>query len=132
LSIHNYGRNTLTGVTVRIQDVKKDEPFDIDKALTANFLGPRIEIGTLSAKETRPIAVALPPPLPEKDGTHAYQLEISAQNGVVGENIIFRKSKDVAQAWGFRIIAYRKVPLPNGALMSKPLVDWETRDGQVR
>jgi hypothetical protein len=122
LAIHNYGSAILTGVTVRIEDVNKDEPFDASKAVERAFAKP-IEVGTLFPAETRPLAEKLAAPIPRKDGTHLFIIQISAQNGWVSETLVFRPSKK-GLPWAYYLQVHRReVPIGNGRFTKSKLLE---------
>ena len=104
LSIHNYGNTTLTGVSI--------EMFRGRELLTPGFGAfKHIEVGTLSAHETRLLGVSITPSL-EGAAFDGYQMRISAQNGSVRQNIYFRPGKDGFE-WAFKYVVDRSIELPH-------------------
>jgi len=104
LAIHNYGKNTLTGVFITM--------FRGRELLAPGFSAFKyITVGTLSAHETRLLNATITPSL---DGLAAdgYQMQISAQNGTVRENLWFRPGKD-GFPWAYLFVVDKSIELPN-------------------
>jgi cell division protein FtsL len=99
LSIRNYGKQTLTGVTVVIRGRQN---WDLDNPRSMYDL-PTVNVGTLHAGELRLLKVAITPVEGEmKDGddrVDVYDLDISAQNFTANEHLLFKRGKHVP--WDF-------------------------------
>jgi hypothetical protein len=114
LSIYNYGKQTLTGVTVTIRDREAWDfwrnPYSMYQAEAS-----AISVGTLHAGELKVLAKTLTPSVEEngagivgegKDKACQYQLDISAQNFTATETLVFKKGKKLP--WVFRYVVTRQ------------------------
>ena len=104
LSIYNYGKQTLTGVTVSIYG------SDAWHKPRGFFEAPTIDVGTLHAGEMKLLKETITPTdSGARDGglkMDSFQLYISAQNFTVVEHLLFREGKQIP--WTFRYIVTRQ------------------------
>ena len=100
LSIRNNGKQTLTGITVRILDSKS---WDLDNPRSF-YESQIIDVGTLHAGELRLLKESLTPIESElRDGNVKvvqYQISISAQNFTAEEHLLFKRGMKLP--WVFR------------------------------
>jgi hypothetical protein len=114
LSIYNYGKQTLTGVTVTIRgpqawDFLKTphDPYSMYRAEAS-----AINVGTLHSGAMKVLAETITPTLGDeamKEGSTKvveYQLDIAAQNFTVTEYLYFKKGTHVP--WDFRYMVTRQ------------------------
>ncbi len=98
LIIRNWGNQTLTGVTVVIRDQLAwdffSNPYGMFQAEAS-----ALNVGTLHKEEIKTLNKALDPSTQDCDKGCVYQIEISAQNFTVTENLVFRKGKKLP--WGY-------------------------------
>jgi len=101
LSIRNYGKQTLTGVTVSIYG---QHEFDILNNPRNFYEAPLINVGTLYAGELRLLKETITPVesgLKEGDAkVSQYQLHITAQNFTAVEYLWFKRGKRIP--WDFK------------------------------
>jgi hypothetical protein len=101
LSIYNYGKQTLTGVTVTIRS-----PRDWDLNNPRSFYDTHvIDVGTLHPGELRLLKETLTPvvgSMRTEDGllADAFDLDIAAQNFTAQEHLIFKKGNRIP--WVFK------------------------------
>lgn len=112
LTIYNYGKQTLTGVTVTIRgpeawDFLKNprNPYSMYEAEAS-----AINVGTLHPREMKVLSHAISPTVQGlKEGNSEvaqYQLDISAQNFTVTEYLLFKKG--VRVPWDFKYTVTRQ------------------------
>jgi hypothetical protein len=106
LSIYNYGKQTLTGVTVVIRGRQN---WDLNNPQRMYDL-PTLNVGTLHAGELRLLKAAITPVEGEmkddNDKVDFYDLDIAAQNFTVTEHLMFKRGKHVP--WDFMYQATRQ------------------------
>ena len=101
LSIYNYGKQTLTGVTVKILSPRD---WDLDNPRSFYNLHV-IDVGTLHPGELRLLKETLTPVegrMKAEDGRPAdkFQLDIAAQNFTAEESLFFKKGTRIP--WVFK------------------------------
>jgi hypothetical protein len=107
LSVRNYGKQSLTGISVMIIDSKS-----WDMSNPRNFYeSSRVNVGTLHAGELRLLTETLTPiegQLTDGQGTKMvqYDLYISAQNFTAEEHLVFKRGKRLP--WVFRYNVVRQ------------------------
>jgi hypothetical protein len=99
LSIYNYGKQTLTGVTVNIYG---KEEWDRPRGF---FDAPTINVGTLHAGEMKLLKESITPSADRGFNDNGlkvdrFQIHIAAQNFTVVEYLDFRQGKKIP--WTFR------------------------------
>ena len=94
LIIRNWGKQTLTGVTVVIRDRLAWDffrnPYSMYQAEASALF-----VGTLHKEEIKTLNKTLDPSTQDCEKGCVYQIEISAQNFTVTENLVFKKGKKV-------------------------------------
>jgi hypothetical protein len=114
LTIYNYGKQTLVGVTVTIRDREAWDfvrnPYSMYQAEAS-----AINVGTLHAGEIKTLIRTITPSVEDKgagilgegdEKVCQYQLDISAQNFTVTEYLTFKKGKQLP--WVFKYIVTRQ------------------------
>jgi hypothetical protein len=106
LSIRNFGKYTLTGVTVFVLGSKN---FDVNNPRSF-YQTPIINVGTLHRGEVRLLQETIDPSEGMASGliedghkVAFYQLYIAAQNFTVEEELRFRKGKQLPWAFKYRV-----------------------------
>ena len=103
LSIRNYGKQTITGVTVGMYGT---ESFDLNNPRSF-YDTPLINVGTLHSGELRLLKETITPVeggLKESDArVDQYQLHISAQNFTVVEYLWFKKGKRLPWVFKYQV-----------------------------
>jgi hypothetical protein len=108
LSIRNYGKQTLTGVTVTIRgrqawDFMRNpkNPYSFYRAEASS-----VNVGTLHQGEMKIIAETISPTTEGLEKEDEFQLDIAAQNFTVTEHLLFKKGTKIP--WDFRYIVLRQ------------------------
>lgn len=99
LSMHNYGKNILSGVSIRILNLQ--DPNWVSKTQES------ITIGTLAPFGFAPVPVSITPVPEPQTGIASYWIFIVAQNGTVDEMLQFRKSKTNANSFAYSLSVKR-------------------------
>lgn len=100
LSLHNYGKNILSGVSITIINLQDPNwPFEIRQP---------IAIGTIAPYGFASVPVPVVPQPDPKTGIASYWIFIDAQNGSVDEGLRFRKSRKFANAYAYSLNVVRR------------------------
>lgn len=105
LTIYNYGKQTLTGVTVTI---RRPDAWDFTRNPYSMYVAEAsaISVGTLHRREIKVLNATISPVIREKEEVCRYQIDISAQNFTVTENLVFKRGIHVP--WDFEYTVVRQ------------------------
>jgi hypothetical protein len=106
LSVRNFGRQTLTGVTIAIRGERAWD-FEHDPYSMYEAEASAINIGSLHPREIKVLPETITPDLGVGLGElKHYQVDVSAQNFTVTEDLFFKKGKHIP--WDFKYIVTKQ------------------------